>query len=417
MTEHNIPQTSNPREIAYFALLASLRNTAFVADILDAWRNLAHPSLQDMNLAQEIAYGSARMAVTLDYLALELTDERKLSLKPKEKALLRTAIYQFRFMDRVPAYAIVDESVKIAKRYCHPTFVNFLNAILRKASQGLPNIPSGNSIIDLSVRYSYPVFYIEELMNNFDLAQVKEILELGNMPGQTMVRLRSSQQVGHVVIEKPFPIARITDLSLMPKIVNSKDFYVQNATPAVLMGALKSDGDSPRNILDLCAAPGGKTLLAHDMYPDAKLFANDISEDKTTLLKENFRKYKLDVNLSFGLGQDYMCHHVFDLIILDVPCSNTGVLNKRAEARWRLSSDTLRRLEETQWALLEKAVPLLHPDGEIWYMTCSILERENNQIIRKACHQMGLKIVKSILILPNHDGWDGGYACSLRLAR
>lgn len=417
MAEHTTLQTSNPREIAYFALLASIRHTAFVADILDVWRNLMRPSLQDMNLAQEIAYGSARMAATLDYLALELTDEKKLSLKPKEKALLRTAIYQFHFMDRIPAYAIVDESVKIAKRHCHPTFVNFLNAILRKASKELPKVPGGNSVVDLSIRYSYPVFYIEELMNNFDLTQVKEILELGNVPSQTMVRLRSNQQFGHVVVEKPFPIALINDLSTMAKIINSKDFYIQNVTPSVLMGALKSDVVDPESILDLCAAPGGKTLLAHDMYPNARLFANDISDDKTTLLKENFRKYKLDVELSFGLGQDYTSNQIFDLIVLDVPCSNTGVLNKRAEARWRLSSENLRHLEETQWALLEKAVSMLHPDGEIWYMTCSILERENNGMMRKACQQMGLEIVKSILILPNHDGWDGGYACSLKVIR
>lgn len=417
MIEHNIPQTSNPREIAYFALLASIRNTAFVSDILDAWRNLARPSLQDMNLAQELAYGSARMAATLDYLAQELTDQKKLSLKPKEKALLRIAIYQFQFMDRIPPYAVVDESVKIAKKYCHPTFVNFLNAILRKAAVRLPNIPNGISLVDLSIRYSYPLFYIEELMKEFDVNQVKEILELGNIPSKPMVRLRSNQQVGHVIVEKPFPVAVINDPSMITKIANSKDFYIQNVTPSVLMGALKAEEANPEKILDLCAAPGGKTLLIHDIYPKAKLFANDISEEKTTLLKENFRKYKLDVNLSFGLGQNYNSEQAFDLIILDVPCSNTGVLNKRAEARWRLSNETLIHLEETQWALIEKAVSMLHPNGEIWYMTCSILERENNGMMRKVCHKMGLEIVKSILILPNHDGWDGGYACSLRLAR
>jgi len=401
---------TNPREAAYIALLAALREEAFISDSLEFWRKTTLPTTQNFHFAQEIAFGSSKMALALDYIAEQLAERQKLTMKLKERALLRTAIYQYSFMDRVPTYAIVDETIKIAKKHCHDTFVKFLNALLRKLPEDkatAPPLPSGDSVYSLSTRYSYPPFYIEALKKSYDLTQIKTFLVLGNTPSKTMARLRTSNPLQMITLE---------DSSELQEIATSKDHYIQNITPATLMGSLYRKDFQPKRILDLCAAPGGKTLLAHDLYSEAVLYANDISPEKLRKLTENFSKYEIAVSLSCSRGETFSSDELFDLILLDVPCSNSGVFNKRQEARWRLSQDSVNELEVLQLALIQNAQKLLAPHGEIWYMTCSILSSENRLLVDKACELFGLSLQKEKLVLPEiaGSGHDGGYGCALK---
>lgn len=409
-------QIKNPREIAYLALLVSLRNEGFVSDILRQWREETSPPSKDDHLAQEIANGSARMALTLDYLAQQVTPQKKLDVKLKERALLRTAVYQMCFMDRVPSYAVVDETIKIAHKYCHSTFVKFLNAILRRIAEQKPALPTGNSPVELSIRYSYPQFFTEKLLKSYGVEKTPLILEAGNTAAPHMVRLRDSNGVQNweLVKQPPFPVALIKETSRIPEIASSPSYYIQNVTPVELMTHLSGPTLNPHSILDLCASPGGKTLLAYDLYPNAQLFANDVSPKKLETLENNFHKYGIHAQLSCALGEEFKSEQTFDLIILDVPCSNSGVLNKRAEARWRLTPESLLQLEETQLRLLKHALTLLSPEGEIWYLTCSILPDENEALMGKACELFGLTMRSQKTILPNFHGWDGGYCCKLQ---
>ena len=121
-----ITSSSSPREVAYLALLKSLREESFLDDTLDAWRKTSTPQARDYNFCRALAYGSAQMALSLDYFASRLAENQTLKLKLKEKALLRVALYQYYFMNGVPLYALTNESVEIAKRHCHIRFANFL---------------------------------------------------------------------------------------------------------------------------------------------------------------------------------------------------------------------------------------------------------------------------------------------------
>src|SRR5262245_60817089 len=109
----------NSREAAFLALLISLKGEHFISEYLEEWFQTENPQSQDYHLSQQIAYGSAQMALALDYLILQVSDKKKVHLKLKERALLRTAIYQIYFLDRIPVYAVVDETMKIAKKYFH----------------------------------------------------------------------------------------------------------------------------------------------------------------------------------------------------------------------------------------------------------------------------------------------------------
>jgi 16S rRNA (cytosine967-C5)-methyltransferase len=434
-----IPQTSNSREAAYLALLASLREERFITDTLELWQQQKRPSALDFRFAQQIAYGSAQMVLALDYLAQQLSDKKTLSLKQKERALVRLALYQFYYLDRVPLYAIADEMLKIAHKYCHRLFVNYLNALMRKLSMSPPALPTGDSLQDLSVRYSYPVFYVQALLAGYGLEKAKEIMTAGNTPAPTMARLRptlnedEAQELQKLdlggadtfLTTSPCSVAVIKDPGIIPNLTFSSRVYIQNVTPAVLIGTLsKKLEKAPKRILDLCASPGGKLVAAHDAFPKAKLYGNDVSEEKLKRLHENCQKYGIAAELSCSKGEEYASEELFDLIILDVPCSNSGVLNKRPEARWRLSVESFTALGETQLALIGHAKTLLAPGGVIWYMTCSILKKENEELVQEACKRFGLQVHghgdergrgdDQHMILPNAEGWDGGYACVLR---
>ena len=401
----------NPRESAFLAVWKYLDTGAFVADTL----NKSLLDQRDRALAQEIALGTLRRLLSCEYIATQATDHKKLKVKKKEKALLLSAVYQLAFMQKVPSFAICDEMVKLAKIYCHRTFPKFLNALLRNLSQSLPSLPEGDDVSSLSVNYSYPLYLVEKLLEDYDLETTKSVLELGNERPIVQARLRSEiPPEGTEKLSDTPPMATIVDTSLIPQLATQSDLYIQNATPVNLIYQLAENIQEPKNILDLCASPGGKLLLAHDLFPKASLYANDVSEDKLKRLQENLDKYQLNATLTCGPGEAYEKNTPFDLIIIDAPCSNSGTMNKRVEARWRVSKESLEEQTALQLKLLSHAQQLLSPKGQIWYMTCSILKEENENLVDIACEKLRLKEVSPpITFLPNSSGWDGGFAQAL----
>lgn len=410
------------REAAYLAVLASMKQERFISQTLEEWYRSYHPTSQDYAFALEIASGTVRMALALDHIAAGYSTGKKLDVKLKERALVRMAVYQYFYMDRVPLYAIVNETVAIAKKYCFRTFAGFLNALLRKMGESPPALPDGDAIDDLATLYSYPVYYVERLLKEYGSDTTREILALGNLPPKTMVRVRPGVNIDVEAFNllKPasnehLPVAVLSKTASLSAIAASPEVYIQNATPVALVAELGAHTRRPSAILDLCASPGGKLLAAHDMFPGVELFANDLTEEKVARLRQNLEKYSLEAQLSVGPGETYEANgKKFDLIILDVPCTNTGVLNKRPEARWRLSHEAVEELLIKQKALMQHAVELLAPGGVIWYLTCSILKEENEQAVREAADSHGLVLDYIKTILPDREGWDGGFAALLR---
>ena len=415
------PSHWNAREAVYQALLSVQKQEGYVSDILERWKKQAKPAPTDYRLAQEIGYGTVRMAQALDCLALQLTERQKLDLKPKERLLLRMALYQSFYLSRVPIYAIADETMKLSKKYCHSSFSGFLNAMLRKLSSAKLSLPQEDNLADLSIRYSYPAYFVECLLAEQGLEKTKSILELGNTPSPTMVRLRPGfpltsdlESVLTPLLESALSIYKVNEGCDLEILSQSKAVYLQNASPAVLLLNLCKHLDKyPQKILDLCASPGGKLIAMHDYYPHAKLDANDVSDDKIVRLAENCAKYEMRPSIYCGPGEEFEKGSKYDIVIIDAPCSNSGVLNKRPEARWRLNAQNNKELEKTQLKLLKHAATLLEEGGELWYMTCSILKGENEKIAKRACKELGLRLKWQESLLPDRQGWDGGFACAL----
>ncbi len=388
------------REAAFLALLSAHRQQGFLIDFLESWSREERPSERDFRLAQEISYGTERRLLSLDYLAHPLMAQGKLHLKLKEKLLLRMGFYQYFFMERIPPHALVHEMVALSLRYCHRRFANFLNAVLRRLPSITGALPCGDTADEISICYSYPLRFVQMLLEEYGLMETKEILAVLNKPPIVMARVRPHDEM--IVVQD------VSSVAADPR------YYIQNATPVQLIKQAAGGGFSPKTILDLCAAPGGKLLFLHDLFPDTGLWANDPSEERLVKLRANLDKYRIEAELSCCPAEGFPLGTTFDLILLDVPCSNSGVLHKRPEARWRLSKESLEQLTQLQWAILKRASQLLTPCGKIWYMTCSILKEENEGLMARACAELDLVSTEPFhKQLPDRSGMDGGFACAL----
>jgi 16S rRNA (cytosine967-C5)-methyltransferase len=384
--EMAIGDIMTPRQVAYNALLKGYRQQAFLDVTLDS----SDLEGRDRRLAQEIAFGTMRMTLALDHLAKQLSTTGKLKLKLKDKILLRMALYQHHYMAKIPIHAIVHETIEIAKRECHPQSTRFLNAALRKMEEIKAHLPD-----DLSIRYSFPKYFVDKLQKLHG-EQTEELLKELNKAPKVVAR-----KVG------VFPL-EFDSISDPATVASSSDLYIQNPTPANLLYSTVKDLNAT-SILDMCAAPGGKTILLHDLFPDAHLVANDLSENKRDRMEENFHRLKISPTITHYAGEEYPKEKLFDLIVIDAPCSNTGVLHKRPEARWRLSKETTKDLVDLQLSLLKRALSLLTPTGHLVYLTCSILPDENEEIVESLCKEKMVRCKTQRTILPQND-LDGGFA-------
>lgn len=401
------------REAAFFAYGSALAERGFMESSLEKWKEKCSPKECDVRLAQEIAYGTCRRQKTLDYY---LSKYCELPRKKKEKALLRQALYQMVYMDRVPAYAIVDAACQIAKKHVSRPFSGFLNALLRRIDVKSLSLPTGNSLEEISIRTSFPTFLVEQVTEAFGKERAEELLRCQNEVFLPQARCRGEDPLTQelLLLEKKHYL--IPKRALLQRVADSSSFYIQNRTPAFLMEMLVGCLEKPpKTVLDLTASPGGKLLLAYDLLEGASFVANDVSGEKRSRLEQNCQKYGIECEVTEHLGQEYPLERQFDLLLLDAPCSNTGVLHKRPEARWRVSESSLAAHVALQTALLERGAKLLAPGGVIFYMTCSILPEENEKLLARVCKTLGLVCVQKRLILPDEKGLDGGFGAFLQL--
>ncbi|MBN4066564.1 hypothetical protein JYU14_00580 [Simkania negevensis] len=400
------------RLAACHALHYFLQNENFIEESLGRWKTLHTPKEVDFRLAFEIASGTVRRKRSLEYGLQGLAKRNSLKLENKKKALLYTALYQLWFLDRIPAYAVVAESVDLAKKLFHTSFASFVNAILRKASSQPITLPATTTPEGLGIHYSYPNWFVEELLRTLPHENVISILAAQNTPPPLMATLLQKNDATKDPL--PFTNMPLSDLNTIENPYHSPLLYIQNITQATLTGKLCQKMDAPKTALDICAAPGGKAILLHAAFPQTTIHANDANAKRMIRLQENLTKFHINALLTTIRGEDYPEERKYNLVIVDAPCSNSGVLAKCPEARWRLNKQNIDALQRTQVALLKKAARLLHNGGKIWYLTCSILAQENEAIIEQTCNSENLTITKGPYTqTPNAEGWEGGFACEL----
>ena len=323
------------------ALLAVMDKESFLSDHFGDKRD---------PFAEELAFGAMRWKIALEKQIRASAKTGK--MKRVTRWIIVLGLYERHFINKSPEYAKVNEWVALVKKYA-PYQVGLVNALLRTPDLKRPEH-----------REAYP----EELH-----AQSHDVLEILNTYPSPQARRIGSGEF-------------ITDFDVST-LSQDPSYYIQNPTPYNLMCHLAQHTQTPKRILDLCAAPGGKTLILRDLYPEAHIDCFDISPLRLKRLMKNLEKYSVEAGIYTPECAPY------DLVVVDAPCSGSGVMHKKPEARHRF--DGIPELIKTQHELIAQAKTL---GKTVWYLTCSILDRENHS----GAHAR--------LQLPTREGLDGGYA-------
>jgi 16S rRNA (cytosine967-C5)-methyltransferase len=419
----------NPRQIAVRVLRQRRPSGDYVEKLLEG--ELARHALSppDRALCQELVYGLVRWQRTLDWLVGRKTGGREQN--PALRLLLHLGLYQLFWLQRIPDHAAVHETVELAKHQGFGPRAGFLNAVLRgyirERAQTRESLEALKET-DPATGYSHPAWLAERWQTRWGKAQTALLLAWNNRPPPTYARLNALktdaarlaarwQEEGLEFEERQydwtgpslvFELRRHPPLAALGSFQDGW-FYVQD--PSTLLATRQLDPQPGETILDLCAAPGGKTThIAQLLGQRGRIVARDSQQERLKRLEENCRRLGATcVEISAAPG-------AFDRILIDAPCSNTGVLRRRVEARWRAQPEEIARLSQAQSALLVQAAPELKPGGALVYSTCSLEPEENEKVVRKFLDEHpNFKLENERQLLPFIEGVDGAYVAALRL--
>jgi 16S rRNA (cytosine967-C5)-methyltransferase len=423
----------NPREIAARILLGRSGTGGFIEKRLET--ELAQHALTPPNqrLLVELVYGVIRWQAALD----DLIDRQVSRQKPdfRLRQLLRLGLYQMFWLDRIPDHAAVNETVALARKLGCASGAGFLNAVLRAFTR--QKEATRQYLAELKQKqpalgYSHPAWLVERWTARWGEAETRALLEWNNTPPPIYARLNTLKWTAEDlqarwrqegVKYEPFqadwlPKDLVFILHEHPPLAslasfNTGGFYVQD--PSTLLAPLALEPQPGQMMLDACAAPGGKTsFLAQLTRNQAMITAWDTTPERLRRLQDNLQRLGVagvSVAAADWKAAPQAC---FDRILLDVPCSNTGVIRRRIELRWRLQPQEIQRLAKEQRQMLCQAARMLRPGGRLVYSTCSVEPEENQAVVRAfLLEHPGWKCLSERTLLPFKDGVDGAYAAVL----
>ena len=388
----------------------------------------------DAGLARELVSGCVRWRRLLDWLIERATEGRE--QKPAVREILRLGLYQIFFLNRIPDHAIADESVRLAKRNKCVGQAGFINAMIRRFLREKETIFRDISTLQEdrpALGQSHPDCLFDNWEQRWGREKTIRLMEWNNQPAPTYARVNRLKTDPESLAKRweieqveatPFdcdwaPVDTIYRLRSHPPIESVPSFrdglfYIQD--PSTLLSVDLLDPKPSQAVLDLCAAPGGKTgLLAERMNNEGQLTATDTSDSRLGLLQENCERLGVTC-AALGQAESVLADATprFDLALVDVPCSNTGVMRRRLDLRWRINPEETRFLLGIQQRLLEQASRLVQPGGKIVYSTCSIEPEENEQIVKRFLEEnTGWQLEAERALHPVEDHTDGAYAARL----
>jgi 16S rRNA (cytosine967-C5)-methyltransferase len=402
----------SPRQICIQTLLEWEKGKHFSDEILHNTLDRQRLTPLDRAFLMETFFGVLRNLSRLDFLIGRLREGR---IDPETRAVLRLGLYQI-FHMRTAAHAAVNETVNLAGRAR-----GLVNAILRRALREKAELEEALAHAAPDVATSHPDFLLARWNAHFGEEATRQLCAWDNQPADVHVRANGLRvTVGELL--RSVPDAEPSPAHPQAIKVRQLPFswiahglcYVQDPSTLIACDLLAPQpGDF---VLDACAAPGGKTsYLAQLMHNQGRIIACDLYESRVARLRENLAR--LGVSIAQSLVHDCMQAgpplrpDSFDRILVDAPCSNTGVIRRRVDVRWRLTEEDFLRMPAQQTALLKRTATLLKPGGTLVYSTCSLEPEENDQLVEQALAAIpSLRFIESRRSLPFADHIDGAFA-------
>lgn len=394
----------NIRLLALDILLETEKKNVFVKDVLN--RTLSGRQFmdkQDRAFITRIVEGVTEYQVRLDYVIDCFSSRKAAKCKPAIRCILRMGVYQILYMDSVPDEAACNECVKLAKQKSFQNLSGFVNGVLRSVARNREEISypkwEEDFVACLSVTYSMPAWIIRHMADWYGVEKTKKILEASLETTDLTVRV-NPQKADSKDLMKRWQEKGIEaeEGSYVPEAFHLKNINYPRRIPGFSEGEIFIQDESsmllyhltdikkkeqPLNILDLCAAPGGKTThFAQMLGEQAKIEARDVSEQKLELIHENIERLGL-TNIQpvkwDALVPDADKREWADIVIADLPCSGFGIFSKKNDIKYHIKEQQLVELANLQRTILANAADYVKPGGLLLYSTCTINPAENKE--------------------------------------
>ena len=388
---------SPARAAAFDILLRVERESSYANELLHsaAYKSLSAP---DHALATELVMGDLRWRSLLDDKISTASSQPLKKLDLEVLIALRLAVYQFGWLTRIPARAALHESVELVKCARKRSAAPFVNAVLRKLlteplCTPVPSVVNDFSHQDLSGVYAHPRWLVKRWAKRYGLEAAQQICQHNQSIPETHLRLRTAIADQELTAEG-ISIAPGNFLAAARRVhsgdvTKTKSFRAAHLViqdeASQLVAALV--GPTHGQILDCCAAPGGKTLAIADQNPGAKIAAVELHPHRARLMKKLFPASSQRIRILIADACHLPLTERFDRILADVPCSGTGTLARNPEIKWRLKPDDLKQLHDRQLAILRSATTRLKPGGRLVYSTCSLENEENEDVVEQALNE------------------------------
>lgn len=422
----------NERQTAFRILNKIERNHAYSNLVLDAELKDAAGTKPFSGLVTALVYGVTERKITLDFFLSSFLKQPIKKLRPEVLTALRIGVYQLKFMDKIPPSAAVNESVKLVKSNGCAYASGLVNSVLRKASQApIPYPNTGNLAYDLSVRYSCPESLVAHYIQDYGEEDAKEILRssLGAVPLVVRVNtlkttsqalISALQEEGVTATEGALPNTLVLENAGAPEKLSAyRDglFHVQDLASAHCVHALELKPG--QTLLDVCAAPGGKSFTAaQELENTGRVLSFDLYPHRVKLIEEGARRLSI-TNLTAKVGDasqaDNSLVGTADRVLCDVPCSGLGTIRRKPEIRYKDLS-FIDNLTDLQYNILTNASSYLCDGGLLVYSTCTLNRAENEAVCDRflKSHPDFEKKDDYRTLMPHKDGTDGFFIARLR---
>lgn len=406
----------NGRELVLDMLLAMDRGKEYshkiVKAVLDKYDYLEP---REKAFIKRLAEGTLERQLELDYYLNHYSKIPVKKMRPPIRCLLRMSVYQLLYMDTVPDSAVCDEACKLAAKRGFRNLKGFVNGILRTISKEKEELPVPDREKDpvsfLSVHFSMPEWLVELWMGEYGREITETLLDglmkvhpvslrfSSGLTGQEREAwCRRIRESGAVLQPGPYlPCMYLLEhtqgVGGLPGFGEGA-FTVQDISSVLAVEAAGiREGDF---VIDVCAAPGGKSLYAGEKTGNGRVLSRDISEEKTALIEENVSRMRLgnviDVEVYDAVYTDEALLGRADTVLLDVPCSGLGVMGKKRDIKYRISREGLAGLTELQKRIVSASAGYVKPGGTLLYSTCT-LHREENQAMVRYIKKLGFEPV------------------------
>ena len=384
----------NARKSVVDALIALEKSQGYSNLILDSLLRKGRFTASDSAFASRLFYGVIERKLTIDFYINKISSKPVKKLSPIVLNSLRIGIYQLEYMTKIPDNAAVNESVNIVKNSQECNAAGLVNAVLRGFIREKPTLPQDNSFYALSIRYSCPTWFIQELTDYIGKEETISFLESSLENPPMYLRVNNCATTSEILLEKLVGYGldakeignnclTISSISSIDNLVEFKKgyFHIQDVSSQICVSALKPEAGD--RLLDICSAPGGKSCTAAQLMNNkGEIISCDLHEHRVKLIGNNAQRLNLDIIYPKANDATVFNSHLgkFNKILCDVPCSGFGVIRRKPEIKYK-SRDDLTNLSELQYNILDMSSKYLDEHGVIIYSTCTLRKEENEDVV------------------------------------